>query len=118
MNTDKIYAEHKAHEYSPKQRSDVKALKRLDAKVKRPPKIFAYVFGTFSSLVLGVGMCLSMKVIGPNSDITMIAGAAIGLLGIFTATVNYPIYRAAIERRKSKYAQDVIQLAKKISEEE
>jgi phenylacetate-coenzyme A ligase PaaK-like adenylate-forming protein len=34
MNTDKIYAEQIANEYAPKDTSKVKALKRLDAKVK------------------------------------------------------------------------------------
>ena len=30
MNTDKIYAEHIANEYAPKETSKVKALKKLD----------------------------------------------------------------------------------------
>ena len=32
-------------------------LKKLDKKVKRPAQIFAYVYGSLSSLVLGTGMC-------------------------------------------------------------
>ena len=64
MNTDKIYAEQIANEYAPKQTSKVKALKKLDAQAKNPANIFTYTFGIISALVLGVGMCLSMGVIG------------------------------------------------------
>ena len=64
MNTDKIYAEAIANEYAPKETSKVKALKRLDIKAKSPANIFAYTFGVAMSLVLGVGMCLSMQVRG------------------------------------------------------
>ena len=40
MNTDKIYAEQLANEYTPKDTSKVVALKKLDAKAKRPATIF------------------------------------------------------------------------------
>ena len=36
MNTDKIYAEQLANEYAPKDTSKVIALRKLDAKAKRP----------------------------------------------------------------------------------
>ena len=36
MNTDKIYAESIAKEYAPKENSKITALKKLDAKAKRP----------------------------------------------------------------------------------
>ena len=45
MNTDKIYAEQLANEYAPKDTSKVVALRKLDAKAKRPANIFTYTFG-------------------------------------------------------------------------
>ena len=60
MNTDKAYAERIASEYAPKRDSKVAALKKLDARARRPAEILAYVLGILSALVLGVGMCLSM----------------------------------------------------------
>jgi len=74
MNTNKIYAEHIANEYSAKKESKVIALKKLDRKVKKPAKIFAYTNGIIMSLVLGVGMCLSMKVIGNGSTLMFVLG--------------------------------------------
>lgn len=118
MNTDKIYAEKIAGEYAQKETSKLKALKKLDAKAKAPANIFAYTFGIIGALVLGVGMCLSMKIIGDNSSASFIAGIAIGVLGIAMASVNYPIYKKLIENGKKKYAADIMSLAKEISDEE
>lgn len=117
MNTDKIYAEHIANEYAKKDTSKVKALKRLDSKVKLPPTIFTYTFGIVFSLVLGVGMCLSMKVLGDGSVLMMVLGIVIGCVGILGVSINYPIYKKWLESRKNKYATDVIALANEISEE-
>lgn len=118
MNTDKIYAEAIANEYAPKKTSKAVALKKLDAKAKRPSDIFAYTFGIVSALVLGVGMCLSMSVIGSGSILMRAIGIAVGVIGIAGASVNYPIYKKIRENGKKKYAEDIIRLAKEISEEE
>lgn len=118
MNTDKIYAEAIANEYAPKDTSKVVALKKLDKKAKLPANIFAFTFGTVMALVLGVGMCLAMQVIGDGSSLMMIAGIVIGLIGIAGVSVNYPIYRKMLESGKKKYAYEIMQLAKEISDSE
>ncbi len=116
MNTDKFYAEQIANEYAPKQDSKVKALKRLDKKVKLAPTIFTFTFGIISSLVLGIGMTLAMKILG-NSMATMIVGIIVGYVGIVGVSINYPIYKKFLNARKNKYASDIISLAKEITEE-
>lgn len=118
MNTDKIYAEQIANEYAPKQASKVKALRRLDAKAKNPASIFAYTFGIASSLVLGVGMCLAMQVVGTGSAIAVGLGIVIGCLGIVGVSVNYSIYKKILIKSKNKYATDIIKLANEIVNEE
>ncbi len=117
MNTDKIYAEAIANEYAPKDTSKVIALRKLDRKAKGKANIFAYTFGVTMALTLGVGMCLSMKVLGDGSVFMMIAGIILGVIGIAGASVNYPIYRKLLESGKKKYAFEIMQLAKEISEE-
>lgn len=74
MNTDKIYAEHLVNEYAPKDTSKVVALRKLDAKAKMPATVFTYTFGIVSALVAGVGMCLSMKVIGSGTAAMFVLG--------------------------------------------
>lgn len=112
MDTDKIYAEHIANEYSKKKESKVVALKKLDSKAKMPASIFAYTNGVIMSLIFGTGMCLSMKVIG-NS---FILGIILGIIGLFGIIVNYPLYKKILEKSKEKYSYDIIKLAKEITE--
>ena len=118
MNTDKTYAERIASEYAPKQTSKVVALKKLDNKAKLAANIFGYTFGLIMALVLGVGMCLSMKVIGDGSTLWFALGIVIGIIGIAGVSVNYPIYVKLLEKGKKKYGNDIIELAKQIAEEE
>ena len=116
MNTDKIYAESIAKDYAPKDNSKVIALKKLDAKAKLPATVFTYTFGIAAALVVGVGMCLSMQVIG-SSQFHMILGIVIGIIGFAACGVNYPLYKKMLEKGKAKYAYEIVQLAREISED-
>lgn len=116
MNTDKIYAEAIANEYAPKDTSKVLALKKLDRKAKNPANIFAYSFGVVMTLLLGLGMCLSMQVIGDGSTRMTVAGIVLGLLGLAGVGMNYPLYRKLLQAGKEKYAFEIMQLAREISE--
>lgn len=116
MNTDKIYAEQLANEYAPKDTSKVVALRKLDAKAKLPATIFTYTFGLAVSLIAGVGMCLSMKVIGNGTTAMFVLGIIIGIIGLFGMGINYPLYKKLLAKGKQKYAFEIMQLAKEISE--
>ena len=118
MNTDKIYAEQIANEYAPKDTSKVVKLKKLDSKAKMPATIFTYSFGIISALVLGVGMCLTMGEIGNGTTVSMVFGIIIGVIGMIGMKVNYPIYKRMRENGKKKYAFEIVELAKEISEQE
>lgn len=115
MNTDKIYAESIAKEYAPKEHTKISALRKLDTKAKRPANIFAYTFGILSSLVAGTGMCLSMKVIGGTLPL-VILGIVIGIIGFIGCGINYLIYKRILEKGKNKYAFEIVELAREISE--
>ena len=117
MNTDKIYAESIAKEYAPKDSSKIVALRKLDRKAKMPATIFTYTFGIISSLVLGTGMCFAMQVLG-STVIDMIIGIIVGIVGIIGCGVNYPIYKKMLENGKKKYAYEIVELAREISEGE
>jgi hypothetical protein len=56
-----------------------------------------------------------MQVIGGTTPL-MILGIAIGIVGFIGCGVNYPIYKKILERGKKKYAFEIVQLAKEISE--
>ena len=118
MNTDKIYAEAIVNEYSKKSASKVVALKKLDRKAKAPAEIFAYSFGIVSALLLGVGMCLSMGVIGSDGTLSMAIGIVVGIIGIAGVSADYPISKKILKKSKEKYAGDIISLATEIAGEE
>lgn len=117
MNTDKTYAEKVAAEYAPKETSKVVALKKLDRKAKMGANIFGYTFGIIMTLLLGVGMCFSLKVIGSGElwqDILgYVVGGGIGIIGV---SINYFIYKKILAKGKQKYGNDIIALANEIVE--
>ena len=116
MNTDKIIAESIAKDYAPKESSKIVALKKLDNKAKLPATIFTYSFGIISSLVLGTGMCLAMQVIG-SGVAGFVLGIIIGIIGVVGCSINYPIYKRMLEKSKAKYAYEIVELARQISEQ-
>ena len=116
MNTDKIIAESIAKDSAPKDNTKIVALKKLDNKAKLPATIFTYSFGIISALVFGTGMCLAMQVIGSGTA-GMVLGIVVGIIGLVGCGVNYPIYRKMLEKGKAKYAYEIVELAREISEE-
>ncbi len=116
-NSEKVYAEQIAAEYSPTTSKAV-ALKKLDDKVKKPPKIAAITLGTVAALIFGTGMCLAMKVIGAGTAGALAAGGIVGVAGKALAAVNYLLYKKFLNARKKKYACEIVELAKQITDGE
>ena len=98
MNTDKIYAEAIANQYSVKTATKVNALKKLDKKVKLAPTVFTFVFGIISTLILGVGMCFALGVLIEAGTVSMAVGVVLGLLGIAGMSLNYPVYKKILTK--------------------
>ena len=118
-------------QYMEKQPSELDTLRALDAKVKRPANVFAYVFGSVSAIIMGAGMSLVMTPIaeqinlmsilkpvidqmGITFDPIMPLGIAIGVIGLALAAVNYPIYKGILNARKKKYSAQIIDLSSKL----
>lgn len=116
MNTDKIVAESIAKEYAPKNSSKIVALKKLDRKAKIPATVFTYTFGIAASLIAGTGMCLAMQVIGSGTA-GLVGGIVLGVIGFVGCGVNYPLYKRILEKSKTKYAYEIVELAREISEQ-
>ena len=116
MNTDKIYAEQLANEYAPKDTSKIIALRKLDARAKLLAAVFTYTGGIIAALVFGTGMCLAMGQIGSGTTGSFVLGIIIGIVGMIGMGLNYPIYKRILENGKKKYAFEIMELAKEISE--
>ena len=103
--------------YTEKQITDLDTLRELDAKVKRPASVFAYVFGSISAIIMGAGMSLIMtdiaEKIGLGID-PMIPGIVIGTIGLGMALLTYPMYKGILNSRKRKYGAEILKLSDKI----
>lgn len=117
MNNDKNFiAQNIRAQYTAKEITELDELRALDAKVKRPANVFAYVFGSISAIIMGSGMSLVMTDIGETVGIAnpMIPGIAIGVVGMAMALLTYPIYKKILTARKAKHAKEIITLSDKI----
>ena len=93
-------------QYTEKEHTELDALKELDSKVKRPANIFAYIFGSISALIMGIGMscCLVLK------GIWLIPGTIIGISGIVFVILAYPLYNRKIKKERERSAPEIIRL--------
>lgn len=116
MEQEKQYARQVRAEYAPgsEEEGKLEQLKKLDRTARRPAEIFAYTFGIVGALVLGVGMCLAMEVIGSMMPL----GIVIGVVGIAMVTANYFLYRAILRSRKKKYAKEIVSLSDELLKNE
>ena len=61
-------------------------------------------------------MCLAMGQIGSGTMVSFVAGIVVGIIGMIGMGVNYPIYKKLLANGKQKYAFEIMELAKEISE--
>lgn len=103
-------------QYIEKEHTGFDELKELDLKVRRSANVFAYIFGSISAIIMGAGMSLVMTDIAETVGIKnpMLYGIVIGIVGMFMAIINYPIYKSILGSRRKKYADRIIALSDKI----
>ena len=104
-------------QYTETRHTGLDALKELDAKVKKPANVFAYVYGSLGAIVMGAGMSLVMTEIGQMigmGDSTMVPGIAVGIVGLVMTCSTYPIYKKILASRKKKFAPQILQLSEKL----
>ena len=103
-------------QYVQQEHTELDDLKALDARVKRPAKVFGYTYGSIAAIVMGAGMSLVMTDIGTMLGMTktMIPGIAMGILGFLMSCTTYPIYKKILTSRKTKYASKILELSDRI----
>lgn len=114
QNGNNLYVKQVREQYAAHEPTKLDELKALDSKVKLPALVTAIVLGVVAALVLGVGMCMAMQVIGtailaPN--VLMAVGIVIGCVGIGLGVADYFIYKAILKSRKSKYGDRIMALS-------
>lgn len=75
----------------------IDTLDGLERSKKTGASVFAYLFGTLATLMLGGGMCLVMLI--ENSLPALVGGIILGLVGIALCGVNYVAYQKLVARK-------------------
>lgn len=104
-------------QYAENEHTELDALKALDAKVKKPAKVFGCTYGSIGTIVMGSGMSLVMTDIGAMLGMTetLIPGIAVGIAGLAMVLTTYPIYKKILNSRKKKYAHQIMELSDRIT---
>lgn len=108
LEKDTRQAEKIRRQYLEKEANKIELLKKLDDKVKAPGKIVASILGIIGALVMGGGMAMVME--WGN----MTVGLALGIPGMIVALLAYPIYALITNRRKKKYAAEIMRLSNEV----
>jgi len=115
MKEQNQYLENVINTYGEQKETKLDKIRFLDKKAKRPAKILTYCIGIIGALVLGVGMCLTLNVIG-NPAFSMPLGIIIGVIGIAALSLNYPVYKAVMKSRKRKFSKEILALTNEITD--
>lgn len=103
-------------QYTEREHTELDALKALDAKAKKPAKVFGYTYGSIGTIVMGAGMSLVMTDIGAMLGMTdtLLPGIVIGIVGLVMVLTTYPIHKRILNSRKKKYASKIMELSDRI----
>ena len=103
-------------QYMEKTSSELDELRELDARVRRPAGIFAYVYGSISAIIMGAGMSLVMTDIGQMLGMSapLVPGIVVGVLGLAMALLTNPMYKGILNARKKRYGAEILALSDKI----
>ncbi len=114
MNTDKIYAEAIANEYSVKTSRKAIALQKLDRRVKRSARIAAVTVGITSLLLNILGLALLTELFFSADSACKVFGIVLYAIGVIGMAIAPLLYQKVFECHKRENAYDVVELAKEI----
>ena len=89
-------------------------LRRLDASVHSKATAVALVLGIIGALIMGCGMSLIMTdigaILGAPSNLAMLIGVPIGIVGMVLVCLAYPVYNRKVKKEREKIAPEIIRL--------
>ena len=100
--------------HTKQQEDKMTQLRRLDQSVSQKASVVALIFGIIGTLILGLGMSLTMtdllELFGSYQSVGMLIGILVGLVGILLVCFAYPVYNCVLRREREKIAPDIIRL--------
>lgn len=98
------------NKYISKEEDKMEQLRRLDRSVERPGTMISIIVGVIGTLIMGIGMSLTMVF----SKQFFIHGIIIGILGMFIIGLAYPVYLMITKRQKEKLGPQIIALSEEL----
>lgn len=90
-------------------------LRDLDRRAEGRAKCISLIFGIIGSLILGTGMSFIMtelgSVLGLDFTASLVIGLILGVIGMITCAIAYPVYKKTLASIKKKLAPEIIALS-------
>lgn len=102
---DQKRAENIRRQYVSHEENKIEQLQKMDGKVKLPGRVAGTILGVTGALVMGAGMSLVMV----SNKIKK--GLAFSIPGMAVALSAYPVYSLITDRRKEKYAPEIMSIS-------
>ena len=97
--------------YMPHEETKMEELLRLDRAVQNSGVMESLCAGIGGALILGLGFCLTMKVIGN----AVWLGVILGLIGMTGMLFAYPVYRKLFEKAKNEHTPRILELTAELA---
>jgi ABC-type antimicrobial peptide transport system permease subunit len=87
-------------------------LRKLDAGVTSKATMVSLIVGIVGILIMGTGMSILMTDIGKalGSQMSMIIGVLVGVIGMALACLAYPAYHRTLKAERDKVAPEILRL--------
>ena len=102
---DKKKAENIRRQYVSHEENKMEQLQKMDSKTKLPGRVAGTILGVTGALAMGAGMSLVMV----SNKIKK--GLAVSIPGMVVALSAYPVYALVTDRRKKKYAPEIMSMS-------
>lgn len=108
----------KKYETTSEREDKMEQLRRLDASATSKATVAALVVGIIGTLILGFGMSFAMSdlsnMLGIHQDIGMILGIIIGVVGIISVCLAYPLYNRTLKKERERIAPEILRLSEEL----
>jgi len=98
--------------YVTKEADKLEQLRKLHAIPTQKAQAAAIAVGVVGALVMGTGMSLAMTELGALlGGYGMLAGIAVGLVGMVAVALAYPLYNQVLQSQRKKIAPEILRLS-------
>lgn len=102
--------------YLPKEEDKLEQLRKLHALPVKKAQAASIALGVTGALILGTGMSLCMTELGAAlGSLAMVLGILVGVIGLVSVAVAYPVFKRVLEKERKKIAPEVLRLADELT---